>query len=238
MNPDLIAVQALSSSAGEISLIGLFWQADIVVKIVMLGLIATSIWCWTIVFEKLLSLRRVRRYADLFEQSFWSGQSLDDLYQANLQKPGHAMSALFVAAMREWKSSLDMGTKATPDGIQMRVGKVMEVAIQRQMENLEKRLLFLATVGATAPFVGLFGTVWGIMNSFTAIANSKSTNLAVVAPGIAEALFATALGLLAAIPAVIFYNKFTNDLNRISARLEAFGDEFLTIMSRQLEERS
>jgi len=237
MNPDLIAAQSLSAPAAELSLIGLFWQADIVVKLVMLGLLFTSIWCWTIVFEKLWSLRRARRHADLFERTFWSGQSLDELYQANVQRPGHAMAALFVAAMREWRRSLDMGAKATPGGVQLRVQKVMEVTIQRQMERLESRLLFLATVGSTAPFVGLFGTVWGIMNSFTAIAVSKNTNLSVVAPGIAEALFATALGLLAAIPAVIFYNKFSSDLARIGARLEGFGDEFLAIMSRQLEER-
>ncbi len=237
MNPDLIAAQSLAAPVGELSLIGLFWQADIVVKVVMIGLLATSIWCWTIVIEKLWSLRRAKRHADRFEHTFWSGQSLDGLYQANVQRPGHAMAALFVAAMREWRRSLDMGAKATPGGVQLRVQKVMEVTIQRQMEALERRLLFLATVGSTAPFVGLFGTVWGIMNSFTAIAVSKNTNLSVVAPGIAEALFATALGLLAAIPAVIFYNKFSSDLARFGARLEGFGDEFLAIMSRQLEER-
>ncbi|NND49389.1 MAG: protein TolQ [Rhizobiales bacterium] len=237
MNPDLIAAQSLAAPVGELSMIGLFWQADIVVKVVMIGLLATSIWCWTIVFEKLWSLRRAKRHADRFERTFWSGQSLDELYQANVQRPGHAMAALFVAAMREWRRSLDMGAKATPGGVQLRVQKVMEVTIQRQMEALERRLLFLATVGSTAPFVGLFGTVWGIMNSFTAIAVSKNTNLSVVAPGIAEALFATALGLLAAIPAVIFYNKFSSDLARFGARLEGFGDEFLAIMSRQLEER-
>jgi biopolymer transport protein TolQ len=139
--------------------------------------------------------------------------------------------------MREWKRSVEMGARATPSGVQLRVQKVMDATIQREMDRLESRLLFLATVGATAPFVGLFGTVWGIMNSFTAIAVSKNTNLAVVAPGIAEALFATALGLLAAIPAVIFYNKFASDLGRLGTRLEGFGDEFLAIMSRQLEER-
>ncbi|NND48841.1 MAG: protein TolQ [Rhizobiales bacterium] len=237
MNPDLIAAQSLAAPVGELSLIGLFWQADIVVKVVMIGLLVTSVWCWTIVFEKLWSLRRARRNADRFERAFWSGQSLDELYQAHVQRPGHAMAALFVAAMREWRRSLDMGAKATPGGVQLRVQKVMEVTIQRQMETLERRLLFLATVGSTAPFVGLFGTVWGIMNSFTAIAVSKNTNLSVVAPGIAEALFATALGLLAAIPAVIFYNKFSSELGRLGARLEGFGDEFLAIMSRQLEER-
>ena len=237
MNPDVIAAQSLGAPAGELSLIVLFWQADFVVKLVMLGLLFTSVWCWTIVFEKLWAIGRARRSADRFERTFWSGQSLDELYQEHMQRPSHAMAALFVAAMREWKRSVEMGPKASPGGVQLRVQKVMEVTIQRQMETLERRLLFLATVGATAPFVGLFGTVWGIMNSFTAIAVSRNTNLAVVAPGIAEALFATALGLLAAIPAVIFYNKFSNDLARLGARLEGFGDEFLAIMSRQLDER-
>ena len=237
MNPDVIAAQSLGAPIGELSLLALFWQADIVVKLVMLGLLFTSVWCWTIVLEKFYSIRRARRWADRFETTFWSGQSLDDLYQANMEKPGHAMAALFVAAMREWKRSIDMGSKASPGGVQLRVQKVMEVTIQREMDTLERRLLFLATVGSTAPFVGLFGTVWGIMNSFAAIAVSKNTNLAVVAPGIAEALFATALGLMAAIPAVIFYNKFASDLARLGTRLEGFGDEFLAIMSRQLDER-
>ena len=237
MNPDVIASQSLSAPAADLSLIGLFFQADIVVKVVMIGLLFASVWCWTIIFEKSMAIARARRRADKFEKSFWSGQSLDDLYQANVQKPAHPMAALFVAAMREWKRSIDMGAKASPSGVQLRVQKVMDATIQREMDRLERRLLFLATVGSTAPFIGLFGTVWGIMNSFTAIAVSENTNLAVVAPGIAEALFATALGLLAAIPAVVFYNKYANDLARLGSKLEGFGDEFLAIMSRQLDER-
>jgi biopolymer transport protein TolQ len=235
MNQDVIA-QGLDAPT-DLSLIGLFLQADVVVKLVMLGLLFTSVWCWSVVLEKFYSVGRARRLADRFERVFWSGQSLDDLYNANSHRPGHAMAALFVAAMREWKRSVEMGARATPSGVQLRVQKVMDATIQRELDRLERRLLFLATVGATAPFVGLFGTVWGIMNSFSAIAVSKNTNLAVVAPGIAEALFATALGLLAAIPAVVFYNKFASDLARLATRLEGFGDEFMAIMSRQLEER-
>jgi biopolymer transport protein TolQ len=146
------------------------------------------------------------------------------------------MSALFVAAMREWKRTVEHNPK-TLRGIQLRVEKVMDVTIGRELERLENRLLFLATVGSTAPFVGLFGTVWGIMTSFQAIAASKNTNLAVVAPGIAEALFATALGLLAAIPAVVFYNKFAAEAGRLSQRFEGFADEFAAIVSRQVDQR-
>jgi biopolymer transport protein TolQ len=168
---------------------------------------------------------------------FWSGQSLEELYQAIGKAPTRSMAALFVAAMREWKRSVESTPKPLA-GLQMRVEKVLDVALSREIDRLERRLLFLATVGSTAPFVGLFGTVWGIINSFQAIAASKSTNLAVVAPGIAEALFATALGLLAAIPAVIFYNKFTHEVSRHAQRLESFADEFSAILSRQMDARS
>src|SRR5476649_2526217 len=147
------------------------------------------------------------------------------------------MAALFVAAMREWKRSLEGETRSFA-GLQMRIGKVMDVTIAREVELLERRLLVLATVGSTAPFVGLFGTVWGIMTSFQSIAASKNTSLAVVAPGIAEALFATALGLVAAIPATIFYNKFSSEMGRLAQRLEGFADEFSAILSRQVDERT
>ncbi|HKD55999.1 MAG TPA: protein TolQ, partial [Hyphomicrobiaceae bacterium] len=187
--------------------------------------------------EKLFAFRRARREADRFEQQFWSGQSLEELYAGLSRARTLSMAALFVAAMREWKRSVEGNIRAL-GGIQLRVEKVMDVTISREMEQLDRRLLFLATVGSTAPFIGLFGTVWGIMTSFQAIAASKNTNLAVVAPGIAEALFATALGLLAAIPAVIFYNKFAADSSRLSQRLEAFADEFSAIVSRQIDVRA
>ncbi|MGA7040445.1 MAG: protein TolQ, partial [Pseudolabrys sp.] len=179
---------------------------------------------------------RSRRAMDRFEQAFWSGQSLDELYRALSSRPAHSMAALFVAAMREWKRSFE-GNARTIGGLQMRIEKVMEVTIAREVERLERRLLVLATVGSAGPFVGLFGTVWGIMTSFQSIAASKNTSLAVVAPGIAEALFATALGLVAAIPATIFYNKFASEVNKQAQRLEGFADEFSAILSRQIDER-
>lgn len=225
------------SAHGGISMISLFLQADWVVKSVMIGLVLASVWSWAIIVEKLLAFGRARREANRFEQIFWSGQSLDELYATLSRQKNESSAALFVAAMREWKRSVEGGPKSLR-GIQMRVEKVMDVTISREMDRLESRLLFLATVGSTAPFVGLFGTVWGIMSSFTAIAATKNTSLAVVAPGIAEALFATALGLLAAIPAVVFFNKFNNEATRLSARLEGFADEFAAIISRQVDVRS
>ncbi len=237
MNPVDLAKSALAPThTGGFSFIELFMQASPVVKAVMIGLLVASIWSWAIIVEKLFAFRRARIESDRFEQMFWSGQSLDELYSGLSRGKTITMGALFVAAMREWKRSVEGNIRAL-GGIQMRVEKVMDVTIAREMERLDRRLLFLATVGSTAPFVGLFGTVWGIMTSFQAIAISKNTNLAVVAPGIAEALFATALGLLAAIPAVVFYNKFSADSQLISGRLEAFADEFSAIVSRQIDVR-
>ncbi len=227
----------LAAPTGDISILGLFWHAHIVVKLVMLGLLAASVWCWAIIFEKIVMYRRARRRMDRFEQTFWSGQSLEELYQQLSGRTNSGMAAVFVAAMREWRRSHDAGALSRA-GVQSRVEKVLDVTVTREASQLESRLLFLATVGSAAPFIGLFGTVWGIMTAFTSIAATKSTNLAVVAPGIAEALFATALGLLAAIPAVIAYNKLSNDVARIVERLDAFADEFTAILSRQLDERS
>jgi biopolymer transport protein TolQ len=238
MNPtDLAQAPIDPVHAGGFSFVNLFMQASPVVQAVMIGLLLASIWSWAIIIEKLFAFRTARLEADRFEQTFWSGQSLDELYGGLSRGRTITMSALFVAAMREWKRSVEGNIRAM-GGIQLRVEKVMDVTISREMERLDRRLLFLATVGSTAPFVGLFGTVWGIMTSFQAIAVSKNTNLAVVAPGIAEALFATALGLMAAIPAVVFYNKFSADSARISQRLEAFADEFAAIVSRQIDVRS
>ncbi len=237
MNPTDVVKQTIASSGGAHTFIELFLQAHIVVKIVMVGLVLASVWSWAIIFTKIFAFRHARREADRFEQLFWSGQSLEELYSALSRDRNFSMAALFVAAMREWKRSVEGNIRAL-GGIQLRVEKVMDVTISREMERLERSLLFLATVGSTAPFVGLFGTVWGIMTSFQAIAISKNTSLAVVAPGIAEALFATALGLLAAIPAVIAYNKFSADSARLAQRLEAFADEFAAIVSRQIDVRS
>ncbi len=229
----------LAAPAGDLSILGLFLQADIVVKIVMLALLLASVWVWAIVFEKTTSLRRAQKAADGFEDRFWSGGSLDDLFEEEGAKPAHPMAAVFGAAMSEWRRSLRVaGADIARSGVRDRVERAMSVTIQREMERLEKWMIFLASVGSTAPFIGLFGTVWGIMHSFSAIAAMHNTNLAVVAPGIAEALFATAIGLVAAIPAVLAYNKISTDLSRFAARLEGFGTEFGAILSRQSEEKA
>jgi len=223
-----------------ISVVSLFLRADPFVKAVMIILVLASIWSWTIIIGKWLVLSSLRRRADKFEKTFWSGLSLDELYQQFAQKADHPMAAVFVSALREWRRAFEGGAprEALLPGIKDRIDKAMSVTIMRETDGVERQLGFLATVGATAPFIGLFGTVWGIMNSFSAIAARHDTTLAVVAPGIAEALFATAMGLLAAIPAVIFYNKFINDIGRYTTRLEGFSDEFSAILSRQLDEKA
>ena len=226
---------ALAEPGVQLSIWTLFWQAGWVVKFVMLGLLCASIWTWAIIVDKLIAYKRMRSALGRFEQIFWSGQSLEELYRTQSARPSHSMAALFVAAMREWKRSFE-GTSRAIGGLQMRIEKVMDVTIAREIERLERRLLVLATVGSAGPFVGLFGTVWGIMTSFQSIAASKNTSLAVVAPGIAEALFATAIGLVAAIPATIFYNKFVAEVNKQAQRLEGFADEFAAILSRQIDE--
>ncbi len=223
-------------AAPDFSFLTLFLQAHIVVKLVMIGLVIASVWGWGVIIEKTVLFARTRRETEDFERLFWSGQSLDELYGVIAQRRSSAMSALFIAAMREWRRSIE-GSSRPLAGVQHRIERVMDVTITREMDRLERRLLFLATVGSTAPFVGLFGTVWGIMTSFQSIAMSKNTSLAVVAPGVAEALFATALGLLAAIPAVIFYNKFSAEAGRFAQQFEGFADEFVAIVSRQIDMR-
>ena len=223
-------------SAAPLSMLELFLHADWIVKFVMVGLLITSIAVWAIAIDKLILYSRTRRAMDAFEQAFWSGQSLDELYRSLASRPTHSLAALFVAAMREWKRSVESQPRSFA-GLQMRIEKVMDVTIQREVARLESHLLVLATVGSAGPFIGLFGTVWGIMTSFRAIAGQQTTSLAVVAPGIAEALFATAIGLVAAIPATIFYNKFISDVNKQAQRLEGFADEFAAILSRQIDER-
>lgn len=227
---------ALAAPSADVTLWGLFIQANWVVKLVMLGLLAASVWTWGIIIDKALSYTRTRRALDRFEQAFWSGQSLEELYRNLGERTTTGMGSIFMAAMREWKKSFEKGARS-PIALQMRIDKAMDVALARENDNLESRLGFLATIGSAAPFIGLFGTVVGIMSSFQAIAASKNTNLAVVAPGIAEALLATAIGLLAAIPAVIAYNKLSGDAAKISGRLEGFADEFSAILSRQIDEK-
>jgi biopolymer transport protein TolQ len=224
----------------DLTIWGLFFSADIVVKLVLIVLLLASFWTWAIIFEKALRMRRLRGYAHEFEEAFWSGGSLDDLFDRIDRNPRDPMSSLFVSAMREWRRSAARGGVAKPEGkanLQQRIERVMAITLGREMERLERHMVFLATVGSSAPFVGLFGTVWGIMNAFTSIAASENTSLSVVAPGIAEALFATAIGLVAAIPAVIGFNKLSSDLGRYAGRLESFAGEFSAILSRQLDER-
>jgi len=224
----------------SLSVFDLFLQSDTIVKLVMLILLLASFWSWAVIFDKALRLRRLQQAAASFEENFWSGGSLDDLFDRVGQRPVDPMSAVFAAAMREWRRSAAKGLLGTANmraSLQQRIERVMYVTVGREMDRAERFMSFLATVGSTAPFVGLFGTVWGIMDSFQSIAASKNTSLAVVAPGIAEALFATALGLVAAIPAVVAYNKLSTDFGRYASRLEAFASEFSAILSRQLDER-
>jgi biopolymer transport protein TolQ len=238
-NPLIAAPLAGTAASHDLSIVNLFLQADTIVKIVMVLLLLASFWSWAVIFDKFTKIRRLKRDAESFEESFWSGGSLDDLFDRIGARPVDPMSAVFAAAMREWRRSTAKGLSVSGvrASLQERVERVMQITLGREMERLERFMPFLATVGSTSPFVGLFGTVWGIMASFQSIAASKNTSLAVVAPGIAEALFATALGLVAAIPAVIAYNKFSTDLGRYAGHLDAFATEFSAILSRQLDEK-
>jgi biopolymer transport protein TolQ len=218
----------------DFSLLALFWRASFVVKLVMLLLTVASFWSWAIIVQKFISYRQARREAAVFDRAFWSGEPLDELFEQIGPQPDGASERIFASGMVEWRRSHRQDGELIA-GAQARIDRSMDVAIAKTTESLTRGLPFLATVGSTAPFVGLFGTVWGIKVAFEQIAISQNTSLAVVAPGIAEALVATALGLLAAIPAVIFYNKLSTDSDRIIAGYEAFADEFATILSRQLD---
>lgn len=222
----------------DFSILGMFMQADWVAKSVMILLLMASFWCWAIIFEKYFLFRNVKAKATRFENDFWSSEALDKFYEKSKKRANHPMAIIFVAAMEEWFRSKNNGTQPSQGlklSLRERIVQVMQVARNRELEHVESGLGFLATTGSSAPFIGLFGTVWGIMNSFHGIALSKNTSLVAVAPGIAEALFATAIGLFAAIPAVIAYNKFSNELVRFSNKLDDFSTEFDTILSRQLE---
>ncbi|KRS17761.1 protein TolQ [Roseovarius indicus] len=218
----------------DFSLWALFARATIVVKLVMIFLIVASFWAWSIIIQKLITYRRARAEAARFDDRFWSGDPLDELFDEIGPDPNGQSERVFAAGMMEWRRSHrnDGGLIA---GATARIDRNMDVAIAKEADSLQSGLSVLATVGSTAPFIGLFGTVWGIMHAFIGIAEQQNTNIAVVAPGIAEALLATGLGLLAAIPAVIFYNKLSGDSDRIVAGYEAFADEFSTILSRQLD---
>ncbi len=218
----------------DFSLLALFLRASFVVKLVMLLLTAASVWSWAIIVQKFISYRQARLEAGIFDRAFWSGEPLDELFEKIGSQPDGPSERIFASGMVEWRRSHRKDGELIA-GAQARIDRSMDVAIAKATESLTRGLPFLATVGSTAPFVGLFGTVWGIKVAFEQIAISQNTSLAVVAPGIAEALVATALGLLAAIPAVIFYNKLSTDSDRIITGYEAFADEFATILSRQLD---
>jgi len=235
---DIAAANIGESFSGDMSMWGLFLQADMIVKIVMLMLIAASIWAWAIILEKRRTLKVLNRKADEFEEAFWSGESLDKLYKDVKQTEQDPLVQTFCAGMEEWHNGVSGGMpsgESMQAGLRQRIEQIMSMTINKQMGLLERGMTFLASVGSTAPFIGLFGTVWGIMNSFTAIAGTNNTSLAVVAPGIAEALFATALGLVAAIPAVVGYNIYSNAIDRYGDRLDAFVSEFSTILARHLD---
>jgi biopolymer transport protein TolQ len=234
MENNVIDAVSLGGSAANVdfSIWALFLKADVIVKAVIVILLFASLWCWAIIFDKWLGLRRLNSSATEFESVFWSGGSLDQLYDRIGSQPRDPMSAVFVAAMKEWRRVPAVGGMGS---LSQRIERVMQITLSREMGQVEKNMTFLATTGSTAPFIGLFGTVWGIMNSFQSIAISKNTSLAVVAPGIAEALFATALGLLAAIPAVIAYNKLSKDLDRYEGRLDSFAGELAAYLSREMD---
>ena len=227
MEADITSQAVGLASSADFSLINLFIRADIVVKSVIIMLIACSIYSWAVIIEKYRLFKKINQSTEEFEAKFWNSKSAETFYNnlpANVQDP---MALIFKDAMQNLlkrRSRTDLNNRMTT---------MLETGIEKQISKITKGFTFLATVGSTAPFIGLFGTVWGIMNSFQAIALTQDTNLAVVAPGIAEALFATGLGLLAAIPAVIAYNKFTSDINRYVARLDYFADEFSIFLDRQ-----
>lgn len=236
-----VTVTELGAGAAELSPLALFLQADVIVQAVMIGLVIASVWCWAIIFDKLFHLRRLNQLADRFEARFWSGGSLEELYERIGNRPRDPMSSLFTIAMREWQRSQARsigGVQSGRAGLAARIERVMTITLDRELDRVERRLGVLASTGSVAPFVGLFGTVWGIMNSFSAIGIQENISLATVAPGIAEALFSTAIGLIAAIPAVIAYNKLSNDIDRYGRRLENFAGEFGAILSRQLDEKT
>ena len=234
----LITSSEISSVATDFSLISLFLRADLVVKTVIIILIVSSIWSWAIIASKIVTHKRLKQLEIEFDEIFWSGNSFDDLYATFQHLQSDPKSKIFCSAMEEWNKSKKVHLKMNSGNINSlkeRMNRSMLVTFNKESELIEKNLTFLATAGSTAPFVGLFGTVWGIMNSFQSIAIAQNTSLAVVAPGIAEALFATALGLFVAVPAVVAYNKISSDLSKYFMSLESFIDQFSTIFFRQLE---
>ena len=223
----------LQASADLMSPLNLFLQADVVVKIVMIGLLLASIWTWAIIFTHSIRLKQINRQTEKYERDFWATSDID-AFHSSRRNDRLPIAAVMSAAMDEWRRSTKTA-QVDRAGTRERLASRMNAAVASELDRLSDRLNILATVGSVAPFVGLFGTVWGIMRSFTAIAGANNTSLAVVAPGIAEALFATAIGLFAAIPAVIAYNRFSYGINRLEAKLQRFADGFHATLSRRLE---
>ena len=228
-NEAIDAINLAQNGAYDLSIISLFFRADPVVKLVIIGLFFSSIWSWAIIINKIKKIKKLNAITKKFEELFWSTNSLENLYAKTESKNDHAMISIFNKAMIEWLRI--RGTKLK-DQTESRLSSVLISSINNEMAKLEKNMIFLASLGSSAPFVGLFGTVWGIMNSFQAIGITKNTSLAVVAPGIAEALFATALGLIAAIPAVIAYNKLSSIFDNYSIKLETFAQEFVNRVTK------
>ena len=237
---DTQTLSDVATTTAHLSIFDLIWSADLVIKCVVVGLITASVWTWAIIIEKTGTLRQIKKLTKSFEDKFWSGGSLDRLYESVGNKPRDPMSAMFVSAMKEWKrsnilkSKIDRGLRGV--SLQQRIEKAMGVVMDKELDELETRIGFLASTGAVSPFVGLFGTVWGIMNSFSAMGLTHNNSLATIAPGIAEALFTTALGLITAIPAVVAYNKISSDIDRYARKLESFMTEFGTILSREIDD--
>lgn len=231
--------QVATEAANQLSMWSMVLSSDLITKTVMIGLVAASIWSWAIILEKFNTLRQVKKLSRLFEERFWSGGSLDKLYDS-IGNPQDPMSAMFVAAMREWrrtnimKSKTDRGLRGV--SLQQRIEKAMMVSMDKELDELDNHLGFLASTGSVAPLVGLFGTVWGIISCFNAIAATQSNSLTSIAPGIAEALFTTAFGLIAAIPAYVAYNIITSDIERYAKTLENFMAEFSSILSREIDD--
>ena len=235
MDDNAISAVGLASAAAGPSFLELFLQADLFTKAIMLVLLVASVWCWAVIFDKTFRIARLSRKANAFERQFWSGAPLDELYRQLAKRADHPMALMFATAMEEWRESPKTTDVSFNRGLVGRIGQVMDLTMDREIESLEKNLSWLGTIASTAPFVGLLGTVWGIMNSFQAIAATKNSTLAVVAPGIAEALFTTALGLIAAIPALIAYNKLSGSIDTYANRLSSFSEEFAVVLSRELD---
>ena len=221
----------------SMSILGMFNHSDMFMKALIIALLLASVWSWAIIIEKWRTFKKIRQHSEVFERKFWSGNSLETLYNDLNEKPKEPLSAIFLSAMKEWKRSMKSRKIGSFKGVnlQERIEKVMQITIEREVERLNNRLIFLASTGSVAPLAGLFGTVWGIMSSFQAIGITKNTNISAVAPGVAEALLTTAVGLIAAIPAVIAYNKFANDIDRFANKMETFAGELEAIISRQIE---